>query len=557
MTGSRRWVDAVWLLAFALASSAWCLLAAPRLSATFDEPLYLNAGLTSWRTGSNKLLMSAGTMPLPVDVQTLPLYLWERQRGTPWDVTADMSTILPVARAANLAFWWLLLVYTMRLGRTFGGAWGGRLAVALVACEPNFLAHASLATTDIAVTACMMGFLYHAHHGLGHGWKRRVLVPGLWFGLATLAKASGMVFGVQAYIVLCLCHLAKTGALAPPTGASRWRRVVHIWHAGYASRKDMAQLMLIGFTLVFAYTGSDWGTERTFVEWAETLPDGTLKSAMHPLSRNLTIFPNAGEALMQQVKHNLRGQGTFLRGEWHERAHWSYFPVALSMKTPEPVIALLLVALMLHPGRLLSPLGWVALVLLAFSLNCRVQIGVRFMFTLMAVASIVLAAGIANAWTDGAKRSVPRGFVAFMLAALAVTSVWTWPDGLSYFNQIWGGPREGYKLLHDSNTDWGQGLPELRDWHRANGEPPLGLWYYGTDPSFAAPPFRPVPLHVLPVTGGDDVKRHAGRGLLAVSVAFVSGDPGMTPSWRAAGEWLRTQKPVGRTTTFFVYELRE
>ena len=79
---------------------------------------------------------------------------------------------------------------------------------------------------------------------------------------------------------------------------------------------------------------------------------------------------------------------------------------------------------------------------------------------------------------------------------------------------------------------------------------------HGTDPSFAAPPFRPIPLHVLPVTGGDDVRTHAGRGLLAVSVAFVSGDPGMTPSWRAASEWLRTQKPVGRTTTFFVYELR-
>src|SRR3954467_4173910 len=196
MAGSRRWVDAVWLLAFALASSAWCLTAAPRLSATFDETLYLNAGLTSWRTGSNKLLMSAGTMTLPVDVQTLPLYLWERQRGTPWDVTADMDTILPVARAATLPFWWLLLVYTMRLGRTFGGAWGGRLAVALIALEPNFLAHATLATTDIAVLACMMGLLYHAHHGTGRGWGRRILIPAAWFALATLAKASGMVFGI-------------------------------------------------------------------------------------------------------------------------------------------------------------------------------------------------------------------------------------------------------------------------------------------------------------------------------------------------------------------------
>jgi hypothetical protein len=66
-----------------------------------------------------------------------------------------------------------------------------------------------------------------------------------------------------------------------------------------------------------------------------------------------------------------------------------------------------------------------------------------------------------------------------------------------------------------------------------------------------------VPLHALPVASGDDVKKLAGPGLLAVSVAFVSGDPGITPSWRIAGEWLKTQTPVGRTTTFFIYEFRD
>src|SRR5437016_353480 len=76
-----RWIDGLWLLAFGIASSAWCVTSAAELGATFDEPLYLNAGLTGWRTGSNKLLMSAGTMPLPVDVETLPIYLWEQGRG--------------------------------------------------------------------------------------------------------------------------------------------------------------------------------------------------------------------------------------------------------------------------------------------------------------------------------------------------------------------------------------------------------------------------------------------------------------------------------------------
>src|SRR5205085_1266502 len=176
-----RWVDLVWLLVFGVASSAWCLTAAARLGATFDEPFYVKAGLVSWRTGSNKLLMRAGTMTLPVDVQTLPIYLWEQVRGQEFDPETELHTVLPLARATNLVFWWLLLAYAMRLGRTFGGAWGGRLAVALVACDPNLLGHAALATTDIALVACMMVLVYHFCHYYRPeaGWKRRVLVRGL------------------------------------------------------------------------------------------------------------------------------------------------------------------------------------------------------------------------------------------------------------------------------------------------------------------------------------------------------------------------------------------
>src|SRR4051794_32989631 len=93
-----RWVDAVWLLAFGLASSVWCVTAAAQLGATFDEPLYVKAGLTNWRTGSNKLLMRAGTMPLPIDLQTLSVYLWEQYRGEPFDPLLDLHTVLPVCR---------------------------------------------------------------------------------------------------------------------------------------------------------------------------------------------------------------------------------------------------------------------------------------------------------------------------------------------------------------------------------------------------------------------------------------------------------------------------
>ena len=122
--------DIAWLLAVAGLSSALCLSAGRTLGATFDEPFYLEKGLEHWRTGSYRTLMRAGTMPLPVDAQTLPLHLWERHRGAP----VDFGDALPVVRAMNLPFWWLLLLSAFRLARRFGGPWAGRFAVAFIAC---------------------------------------------------------------------------------------------------------------------------------------------------------------------------------------------------------------------------------------------------------------------------------------------------------------------------------------------------------------------------------------------------------------------------------------
>src|SRR5437868_3383949 len=178
--------DWLWFLAWAVLSSVWCLTAARQLSATFDEPVYLTRGLEGWRTGSHQGLLRLGTMPLPIDVETLPLYVWERWQGITFNPETDMQRILPWARAGALVFWWILLFFGRLAGRQLAGPWGGRLAVALLACEPSLLAHASLATTDIAITACLLALGYSFRAGREAGWGRRVAVPACWFGATLL-----------------------------------------------------------------------------------------------------------------------------------------------------------------------------------------------------------------------------------------------------------------------------------------------------------------------------------------------------------------------------------
>src|SRR5512145_1720359 len=97
--GVWSFLDCAWLVACGVVSSVWCLTAATQLGATFDEPTYIERGLERWRTGDCKGLMRLGTMPLPIDVATLPLYLAERWRGSPFDPAFELEEMLLRARA--------------------------------------------------------------------------------------------------------------------------------------------------------------------------------------------------------------------------------------------------------------------------------------------------------------------------------------------------------------------------------------------------------------------------------------------------------------------------
>src|ERR1700677_1357619 len=107
-----------WCLSWGVLSTAWCWTSAFALSATYDEPFYFRAGLTNWRCGNHRELLAQGTMPLPAEVQTLPLRLAELFGAEPESNFADW---LPIARLGTALFWWLLLWAAYRLAALFGG----------------------------------------------------------------------------------------------------------------------------------------------------------------------------------------------------------------------------------------------------------------------------------------------------------------------------------------------------------------------------------------------------------------------------------------------------
>ncbi len=545
-----------WLLFWIIASSLWCVSASAHLSATFDEPTYITFGLESWRTGSYKRLIDLGTMPLPPQVQTLPLHLWERWRGEPFDPTRDLDRLLPVARMGTLPFWWLLLLYGWLAGRQMAGVWGGRLAVMFLACEPNLLAHASLATTDVAVSACLLALLYHFRLGRSGSWRWRVLVPAIWFALAVLSKASGLVFGI---IGLSMIELEYQLTVLPESmvGRRRFRGAAAVL-LQKPFRRDVFQIGSLGLLAVFCYCGSEWLPSPSFIAWGRQLPEGPTRSAMVWIAEHLRIFSNAGVALVRQVRHNVQGHGVFLLEQVKSRAIWYYFPLALSIKSPLPLLALpfLLAAVCRRCLRNWACLA--ALALLAFSFACRVQTGVRLVLPLMTFAVIGLAAALVagrEKLVQGRRRMLLTASGALCGAWLLWASLSVWPHGLCYINELWGGTANGYRCLSDSNYDWGQGLKDLAQWQETHQVRDLNVLYYGTDTTLGRLPMRPLLVGALEL-GPDNLPASAQGHTLAVGASIVYGSVSeIFPDLKLLAQTLREIKPVDRTATFFIYRL--
>jgi hypothetical protein len=340
-----------------------------------------------------------------------------------------------------------------------------------------------------------------------------------------------------------------------------WKaRAKYLIAGAWAFRRDFFQVIGLGLLVTFLYIRSDWTVEPTFVTWAQTLPAGKLHDTMLWISQHLKIFTNAGEGLAQQIKHNMRGHASYIFGQEHKRAIWYYFPAAMTIKCS---VLFLLLPIMIAVARGRSLWTWpslCALVLFVYSVTCRVQLGIRFMFPLMALAAVGYGAAVVIAWREGGsgwKRFAPAAVVSAGLIWNLVACLRVWPEGICYTNELWGGTENGYTLLSDSNYDWGQGLKELLKWREAHSVDVVHVWYFGLDPRADVQPLKKLPLHEDQY-GANGALQQALRGkCVAVSTTMLYGPYlANSPAGRAAVAFFKTCQPAGRTLTYFIYDFR-
>lgn len=436
------------LLLAALSTAAAFALGAAQIRAsapTYDEAVHLASGYLALKTSLPSLnwrdhppfAESWDALPLTfMGASILPGVprgrLYEFADEFLYHNTIDADRMLSAARSWSLATWSLLLALPLAAWACAEAGPAGAAAAALGAafCPPLY-SNAAVTTTDSA--AAVLFFL--VFFILSRRPRRRLhwAAAGACAGLALASKFS-MVAAPAAAVVL----LFAEARLEP------------------ARRPRPADAALAGAALLAALSAATFGRLGLF--W-----DG--------LTGTLTRLD--------------AGRASFLLGRYSMTGFALYFPVALAVKTPVPLLlgAAAWAALCLR--RPTVDRLWVAgppAAFFAAACLSKTDIGVRHI--LPVYPFLVLAAGLAaaEAWKKGAAWRAGVGALALWLAVGAVRCA---PDSLAYFNELAGGPDGGRRVLADSNLDWGQGLKALGQELRRRGEPVVFLSYFGVaDPSY-------------------------------------------------------------------------
>jgi 4-amino-4-deoxy-L-arabinose transferase-like glycosyltransferase len=105
-----------------------------------------------------------------------------------------MDNVVITTRIAASLMSMLLAVLLFLAAWEMFGRWEALVALAIVAFEPSLIAHGSIVTTDMAISATAFGAVYALYRFTKEQTLLRFLVAGLALGLMLAAKHSAVIF---------------------------------------------------------------------------------------------------------------------------------------------------------------------------------------------------------------------------------------------------------------------------------------------------------------------------------------------------------------------------
>lgn len=289
------------------------------------------------------------------------------------------------------------------------------------------------------------------------------------------------------------------------------------------------------------------------------------------------------------------GNVTYFNGEVASGSFHLYFPELFALKTQIPLmIIMLLVAGWLvwryaeakrtswrwaarHiRGHILEYLlGLFALFFFGVSVAGNLNLGIRHILPVYVPLFVLTAIGAVKWW-----RSLPgkwrwtqplRALVLMLLVWYGGATVVAYPNYISYFNELIGGPGNSYKYFSDSSVDWGQDLKRLKTYVNEHPEiRKIAIDYFGGGSAeyYFCPRVYDAAGQLVASSEGYDCTGsvyepwHAQNGhypgqYIAVSETFLENDRYYAAYYNQPGyDYLRAMEPIAKVgNSIFVFKL--
>lgn len=509
---NHRWVTflaaALLVLHFALAVGS-----KRHESTTADELIHLTAGYSYWRNDDYRLHPDNGNLTQ----RWIALPLWLKGATFPpladnpyWRVSdvyvigheffyetgEDHFPRLMIARGMVALFSVGLGLLIFTWSRRLFGAAGGLVSLGFYAFAPAFLAHGALATSDVCASFLLLAAAGAWWRQLHRGGAGTWMASALLFGLALVAKNSGvLLLPVMFATGLARAWAATPLVLAGRTFSTRLKKLGAI--AGSLLGHGAVAALVIWTCYGFRYSAFNPALPEAvqFIRpWSDFAASPGLANRAIQSVRAAHLLPEAYLYGFAYTFDTVKLRGAFLNGEYSVTGWPSYFLWTAALKSTVPFLLGVAVGLGLLLRRWLRGTAaqlrqdlYLTLPLLALftvywisALGSHLNIGERHILPTYPPLFIALGALGAGGWL-ASRRWLATAALALLLAWHAGSAARIAPHFLAYFNELAGGPENGRFHLTDSSLDWGQDLPGLKDWLSAHaGAEPVYLSYFGT-----------------------------------------------------------------------------
>ncbi len=452
-------------------------------SLTYDEKRHYRYGYQILRLNSDRFEDSK--MPFSA-FNAIPRVIAEELKPIlPKKVTNFLYDI-KTGRYITIIFSILLAFYVFKWAKELYGRSAGILALTIYAFSPNIIAHSRLITTDLYATCMITIALYYFWKFMRIPTIWNAFISALFLGISQLAKYTCAYL----YIIFILIILIRASIMA---FFKKKNKDTSLYNSYYKILKKNTTYLLIFIitNIIIINTGFLFNKSLT------PLAEYKFKSELFKkIQKNAGILKHIPLMLpypfiegLDWVKYNEQSgvsySNIYLFGkiktkkrnqEFH--GFKNYYLYAFLFKVPLPIQILFIFSIFTRLIRykkydfinneifLIVP---ILFFFIYFNFFFNAQIGIRFLLVIFPLLHI-FCSGIIKSYNDFIPAPIAKTTLAVVILWLITSSISYFPHYISYFNELIWDREKAYKILADSNIDWGQNVWYLEEYKKKHPE---------------------------------------------------------------------------------------